>query len=193
MVKIVDVLLGRTKPIQANLDNLFGLSGAFITLEASSSLVPSGEAGVCYKPMAGQPFVKTTEEIEGLLTVGGDPATVRQEPDQFGYHWIVLSGNDPQTLVTQCHMVNTSLAEEGYGPQLLCSVFGFGPKAAAGTASTYLVYLYKRGTFYPFVPLGGHERRDQEAELVLADVLGNDLKIEKEKERWMALWGLPVH
>jgi len=55
------------------------------------------------------------------------------------------------------------------------------------------VYLYKRGTFYPFVPLGGHERRDQEAELLLENVLGNDLKIEKEKERWMALWGLPVH
>jgi hypothetical protein len=192
-VKIVDVLLGRTKPIEANLDNLFGLPSAFITLEASEGLVPSGEAGVCYKPMAGQPFVKTTEEIEGLLSVGGDPATVRQESDSFGYHWIVLSGNDPQALVTQAHMVNTTLQEDGYGPQLLCSVFGFRPKSTAGSASVYLVYLYKRGSFYPFVPLAGHERRDLETELRLEVVLTNELKVEKEKERWMALWGLPVH
>ena len=192
-MKIFDVLLGRTKPIQANLDALFGLPSAFITLEASEALVPSGEAGVCYKPMAGQPFAKTTEEIEGLLAVGGDPAKVREETDQFGYHWVVLSSSDPQALVTQAHMVNTTLQEEGYGPQLLCSVFGFHPSGATGSATVYLVYLYKRGTFYPFVPLGGHERRDQETELRLEIVLGNDLRTEKEKERWMALWGLPVH
>ncbi|WP_423782934.1 PspA-associated protein PspAB [Ferrimicrobium acidiphilum] len=33
----------------------------------------------------------------------------------------------------------------------------------------YWVYLYKRGTFYPFVPVG-HERRDNERELSLKAV-----------------------
>jgi hypothetical protein len=101
---------------------------------------------------------------------------------------------DPQALVNQIHVVNSTLEEEGFGPQLLCSVFGFRPSAAgSASASVYVVYLYKRGTFYPFVPLSGREQRDVETELVLGNVLAEDLKIEKDKERWMALWELPIH
>jgi hypothetical protein len=213
-VKILDILAGRTRPAQANLDALFGLSTAFITLESSQSLVPSGEGGVCYKPAAGQPFTRTTDEMEGLLGLGGGPVKVREETDQYGFHWVVIGSgpgtaappsaadsglssdaDDPQALVNQVHVVNMTLEEDGFGPQLLCSVFGFRPAAAgAGTRATvYIVYLYKRGTFYPFIPLAGREQRDVATELVLADVLAEDLKIEKDKERWMALWNLPIH
>jgi hypothetical protein len=202
-MRILDILAGRTKPAQADLDALFGLSSAFITLEASQSLVPTGEAGVCYKPAAGQPFAQTAEEMESLLGLGGGPTKVREETDQYGFHWVVIGSAvgggepaaDPQELVNQVHLVNTTLQEQGFGPQLLCSVFGFRPKAAAAgsPATTYVVYLYKRGTFYPFVPLPGREQRDPETELVLSLAVAEDLKIEKDKANWMALWGLPVH
>ncbi|MGO8875548.1 MAG: PspA-associated protein PspAB [Acidimicrobiales bacterium] len=197
-MKILDILAGRTKPAQADLEALFGLPSAFITLEASESLVPTGEGGVCYKPAAGQPFAQTTEEMESLLGLGGGPIKVREETDQYGFHWVVIGSgsdtSDPQALVNQVHLVNTTLQEQGFGPQLLCSVFGFRPTSAAGTsATTYVVYLYKRGTFYPFVPLTGREQRAVETELRLGIVLAEDLKIEKDKANWMALWGLPVH
>jgi hypothetical protein len=210
-MKILDILAGRTRPAQANLDALFGLSTAFITLEASeSSLVPSGEAGVCYKPAAGQPFARTSEEMESLLGLAGGPIKVREETDQYGFHWVVIGSgpvtaasssglstdtDDPQALVNQIHVVNMTLEEDGFGPQLLCSVFGFRPAGAgpSARATVYLVYLYKRGTFYPFVPLPGREQRDVSTELLLGDVLAEDLKIEKDKERWMALWDLPIH
>ena len=55
------------------------------------------------------------------------------------------------------HFVNSTLEDHGYGPQLLCSVFAFHPASTAGGHGgddVYLVYLYKRGTFYPFVPTG---------------------------------------
>ncbi len=220
-MKILDILAGRTKPAQADLDALFGLSGAFITLEASESLVPSGEGGVCYKPAAGQVFAHTAQEMESLLGLGGGPTKVREETDQYGFHWVVLGqgaggaasasaggavdgagsapGDDPQALVNQVHLVNSTLQEQGFGPQLLCSVFGFRPATAAAAtagstrATAYIVYLYKRGTFYPFVPLPGREQRDVETELRLSIVLADDLKVEKDKANWMALWGLPVH
>jgi hypothetical protein len=195
-----DSLLGRTKPVEANLEALFGLPGAIITLQASQDLEPTNVAGVCYKPMAGQRFARTSEEMSELLGLAGsgDDAPggfVRQEEDKYGYHWVVVGSGDFQTLVNQIHVVNTTLEEDGYGPQLLCSVFGFRPSGAApgGEATVYLVYLYKRGTFYPFMPLGPGERRDVETELVLQVVLKDDLRIEPEKERWMPLWGLPVH
>src|SRR5208283_4820142 len=58
-VKLFDVLLGRTKPAQPNLDHLFGLPGAEITLEASAGLRPTGQAGVCFKTATGQQFAQT--------------------------------------------------------------------------------------------------------------------------------------
>ncbi|MHB1599652.1 MAG: PspA-associated protein PspAB [Acidimicrobiales bacterium] len=197
----LDALLGRTKPVQANLDRLFGLPGARITLEASEGLVPTGEAGVCFKPSAGQAFDATEREITGMLSggdgVAGVSAKLGEEADEYGYRWVVLGAADFDTLVTQAHFVNSTLQDHGYGPQLLCSVFGFVPASPPGSstpggpASTYLVYLYKRGSFYPFVPTGG-ERRDNEAELRLKVVLGDDLAIEADLDRWFPLWRLPV-
>jgi hypothetical protein len=203
-VRFFDILLGRTKPADANLDALFGLPGAVITLDASEGLEPSCRAGVCYKPSAGQPFVQTTKEFEQLLGLSAG-ASVSESTDQFGYHWVVISDPDFQALVNEVHVVNSTLDEQGYGPQLLCSVFGFRPKEEVtgggspspsgglqARATTYLVYLFKRGTFYPFIPLPGKESRDLESEMRLQQVLAEDLKIEADKERWMALWGLPV-
>jgi hypothetical protein len=202
-VRLFDVLLGRSKPVEANLDRLFGLPGAQVTLEASAGLRPSGEAGVCFKPAAGQPFAATATEIEQLLGLDKEVAHLHDENDSFGYRWIVLRSEDFEGLVNQVHLVNTTLKEHGYGPQLLCSVFGFEPipggaaDPSSGTGAmpaqgVYLVYLYKRGSFYPFVPLGD-ERRDNEAELRLKALLANDLMIEPDLERWFPLWGLPVH
>jgi hypothetical protein len=55
-----------------------------------------------------------------------------------------------------------------------------------------LVYLYKRGTFYPFAPIDeGRQQRDNALELQVKGVLSEDLKIEPELNRWMALWGAP--
>jgi hypothetical protein len=56
MGKRLDALMGRTKPIQANLDALFALPSAAITLQSAAGLTASGRAGVCYKPPTGQSF-----------------------------------------------------------------------------------------------------------------------------------------
>jgi hypothetical protein len=52
------------------------------------------------------------------------------------------------------------------------------------------VYLYKRGTFYPFAPLGA-ERRDNALELQVRGAVGADLKIEADLGRWFPVWGAP--
>ena len=67
-------------------------------------------------------------------------------------------------------------------------------KAGPGTvlASTaFLVYLFKRGTFYPFAP-EGHEKRDTEQELRLKSLIADDLVVEPDLDRWFPLWDLPV-
>jgi hypothetical protein len=108
---------------------------------------------------------------------------------------MVLGDPDPEDLVTDVHLVNSTLEQHGFGPQLLCSVFGFSDPGGSGETSDqrrcHLVYLYKRGTFYPFAPLEG-ERRDNELELQMRGALGSDLPIEPELARWFALWGIPL-
>ena len=58
---------------------------------------------------------------------------------------------------------------------------------SVGSAS---IYLYKRGTFYPFAPLSG-ERRDNALELQVKGVIGSDLKFEPDLSRWFPVWGAP--
>lgn len=85
--------------------------------------------------------------------------------------------------------MNTSLEINGFGPQLLCSLAGFRDDGGRRLA---LVYLYKRGSFYPFAPLpGAAERRDTALELQLRATLGDDLRIEPDLGRWFPVWGAP--
>ena len=194
-MRLFDVLLGRTRPKQAKLDALFGLSGAAITLEAALGMKPSGEAAVCFKPASSADFASTAEELTELLELAVREAgsTLRVTDDRFGYRWVVLGDPDLEDLVTSAHMANSTLEERGYGPQLLCSLFGFDAASSSGSGARrcYLVYLYKRGTFYPFAPLEG-ERRDNELELRVRGALGIELPIEPELGRWFALWGVPL-
>ncbi|HEX3461067.1 MAG TPA: hypothetical protein VHT49_09190 [Acidimicrobiales bacterium] len=202
---LLDTIRGRTKPVQANLDALFGLPSAAITLQSAAGMTLSGRAGVCYKPPTGQGFGDMQAEVMKLLDMEGD-CKLRTAEDKFGYHWVVVENPDLETLVTEIHLINSSLSDSGWGPQLLCSVFGVAKLAAdaaaadAGTApgpitvltsTGFLVYLFKRGTFYPFVP-DGKEHRDMEQELKLKSLVANDLAIEADLDRWFPLWELPV-
>ena len=42
----LDTLLGRSKPVQPNLDALFALPSAAVTLQAATGLVPTGSGSV---------------------------------------------------------------------------------------------------------------------------------------------------
>lgn len=214
-MKLFDALLGRTKPAQPDLERLFRLPGAAMQLQATYGLRPSGQAGVCYKAMAGGSFAATHAEFRQLLGLGdedGSPTSVHEQADSYGYTWVVIDDADFERLVNMVHVVNSSLEEKGYGPQLLCSVFAFvagaatapdaldeaaaGVEAPVGTWTSatpvYLVYLFKQGTFYPFVPTRG-EQRDLFGEDTLAKSLAEDLVIEKDLERRFPIWGVPVH
>ena len=192
---LFDSLLGRTKPVRANLDALFALPSAAVTLQASAGLVPSGRAGVCFKPPAGQPFEEVQKELEQVLATDGAPP-VKHVADRYGYRWILIDGAGIDDIVTRAHVVHSSLEDAGWSTQLLCSVFGFRPGDAddvpgAVSRPLYVVYLAKRGTFYPFAPTG-EEQRDSELELRIRSLVGSDLPMEDDLSRWFPLWDLPI-
>ncbi len=189
-MSFLDALFGRSKPKQANLDALFALPSAAVTLEAAGGFRPSGEGGVCFRPAAGEGFAAAEQELKGLLGLDAASATQLEErDDSYGYHWVVLRAGGLEDLVGDVHTVNATLEGRGFGPQLLCSVFGFRPQ---GDGQAFLlVYLYKRGTFYPFAP-AGKEQRDNELELRVRSLLEHELPVESDLTRWFPLWGAPV-
>jgi hypothetical protein len=186
----LDALLGRTKPAKPDLDQLFGLPAAALTLESAMGLAPTGEGAVCFRAAEGAAFSTMQDEVERLLASDGGPA--EQTRDDYGFTWLVCRHDptDAAGLVTELHAVNSSLEAAGFGSLLLCSVVGFRGQLGGSSRTVGLVYLYKRGTFYPFVPTGP-ERRDNALELQIRGVIGGDLKIEPDLSRWFPVWGAP--
>jgi PspAB-like protein len=189
----LDTLLGRTKPVQPKLDDLFGLPSAAVTLQAATGLTPTGSGSVCFRAVEGKTFKDVQDDVHELLDMdagkpgGGLPVEVTK--DTYGYTWIVSShmSDETQALVTDLHAVNSALVDNGFGPQLLCTLVAFRDSDERRLA---LVYLYKRGTFYPFAPLPG-ERRNNALELEVKGALGDDLKFEQDLSRWFPVWGAP--
>ena len=186
----LDAILGRSKQVKPNLDQLFAVPSAAITLEVSGGFKPTGVGSVCYRANEGAAFATMQNEVQRLLDADGGPAVERVN-DEFGFTWLVCrqQPEDLSELVTELHAVNRALEEAGFGGSLLCSLVVFENEEGRRLG---LVYLYKQGTFYPFAPApGGGERRDNALELQVRGLLANDLTIEPDLQRWMAVWGAP--
>ena len=183
----MDAVLGRRKPARPNLDALFALPSAAITLQVEMDIMPTGRGSVGFRAPEGRAFADVATEVQALLDADGGP-NVELVADEHGFDWMVVSTDPPDVpaLVTDLHAVNSSLVNAGFGPQLLCSIVGFTDPAGRPLA---MVYLYKRGTFYPFVPQG--EQRDNVLELQMRDRLTGELPIEERMENWFAVWGAP--
>ncbi|MFD7917895.1 hypothetical protein ACFV3R_01465 [Streptomyces sp. NPDC059740] len=183
---LLDALLGRSKPVRPDLDRLFALPAAAVTLEAAAGFRPTGYGSVCFAGGEGAGFARMEEEAGALLT--GSPEFRR---DDYGYTWLLTrhDSEDVAGLVNDLHAANVTLQDGGFAPQLLCSLVGF---RDAHSRSLAMVYLYKRGTFYPFAPQpGGGERRDNGLELQARALLADDLRIEEDLSRWFPVWGAP--
>jgi hypothetical protein len=184
-----DALTGRTRPKQADLDSLFLIPSAAITLQTAAGYTPTGSGSVCYRAPEGAAYQQTQDDVVALLRDDADKPDVSVHRDDFGFTWLVVDrvDDDIAGLCTGLHAVNTALEEQGFASGLLCSLVPF--RDASGR-SFGLVYLYKQGTFYAFAPTGP-QTRDNLLELQVRDTLAGELPMEQDLQRWLALWGAP--
>ncbi|MEP6759809.1 MAG: hypothetical protein ABJA93_00395 [Sporichthyaceae bacterium] len=184
----LDRALGRSKPAAPDLDQLFAVPDAALTLESGIGVHPTGLGSVSFRAAEGGAFASLTDDVQALLDADEGPK-VERSVDQFGYTWVLVrrEPDDMPGLVTDLHAINSSLQDHGFGPSLLCSLIGFRTLAAAPFG---LVYLYKRGTFYPFAPTT-EQQRDNALELQVRGLLSNDLRVEPDLARWFPVWGAP--
>jgi hypothetical protein len=189
-VGLRDILFGRKKLAGPARERLFALTTAAITLQTECNLKTAGAGGICFKALSAGEFAQAASDVEQLLdSVAAESGSkLERSEDSFGFSWIVVRDPDLEDQVTDVHAVAQGLEEKGFGEQLLAAMFRFD----GGKNPVYLVYGYKQGSFWPFVPTGKEQERDNAEELDLKAKLEHELPIEQDLTRWFGLFGAPL-
>ena len=169
----------------ADPDDLFGMSTAYLTMEADLGYDSADIGALCFSGVDSRSFRDAVDEVEAILEAGREETGTEFSvtSDDHGYHWVVLEDDNPEDLITSMHFAADTFIEHGYGSRLLAAVFAY--EDHDGPA--YWIYSFRRGAFYPFAPRPGRER-DSSAEFTLESTLDGELEIEREKEYWYPLW-----
>jgi hypothetical protein len=185
-----DVLFGKKKLAGPARERLFALTTAAVTLQTELGLRTAGAGAICFKPLSAGDFVRAENELQQLLdgVAAESGSRLERREDSFGYTWIVVRDPDLEDQVTTVHAVASGLEEQGFGPQLLAAVFKF----EGGKHPVYWIYGYKRGTFWPFVPTGEKQERDNAEELELKAKLEPELPVEQDLTRWFGVFDAPL-
>ena len=187
---LTDVLFGRKKLKEPARDRIFALATAQVTLDVELGLKPAGVAAVCFKPLAAGEFVRAENEIQSLLDAVAQECNskVDRREDTYGFQWIVIRDPEFEDLVNAVHLVGDELESRGFGAQLLAAAFRFD----GGKHPVYWIYGYKRGAFWPFVPTGQGQERDNATELELKAKLDPELPIEPDVSVWFGVYDAPI-
>jgi len=169
----------------ADPEDLFGMSTAYMTMEADLGFEPADAAALCFADVDSTDFEDAVENVETILEAGEVETGTNAEftTDDHGYEWVVLADDDPEDLVTSIHFAADEFIERGYGSRLLAALFAFEKDGQRA----YWVYSFRRGKYYPFAPKGDHDRHSQ-TEIKLQSVLDGELAVEPDKEYWYPLW-----
>jgi hypothetical protein len=185
-----DVLFGRKQLKGPRDDRLFALATAAVTLESELGLTTEGVGAVTFKPLSSGDFTRVDNDIEALSKEAGRSAggEVERKTDTYGFDWMIIRDPDLEDQITSVHAVAQEMTDQGFGDRLLAAPFRF----KGGEHPVYWIYGFKTGTFWPFVPTGNGQERDNATELELQAKLGPELPVEPDLTRWLALFDAPL-
>ena len=166
----------------ADPDDLFQLTAASITMDVDLDYEPGETGGLVFSAIDSTDFRSALSDVAAVLE--GDGWSSVHE-DDHGSTWAVATRESFEELVADLYVAADTLEERGYGNRLLAAVFHFEP-AADGT-DVYWVYSFRRGSFYPFAPVGTADREDS-LEVKLQSVMDDELDVEEDSAYWYPLW-----
>jgi PspAB-like protein len=189
-VGLTDVLFGRKKLKEPAGDRLFAITTAAVTLDTDCGIKPAGVGAIVFKPLSAGEFTQVEQDVEQLLqsVAAGAGSTLERKKDSFGFEWVVIRDPDLEDQVTAVHAVAEEFQSRGFGGQLLAAAFRF----EGGEHPVYWIYGFKTGTFWPFVPTGKDQERDNAKELELKAKLEPELPVEQDLTRWLGLFDAPI-
>jgi hypothetical protein len=173
-------------------DVLFSLSSAYLTIESKLGLKNSGRCALSLKTISGMYFNEMKDDIKRFLDISKTDfeLTYRTVIDSYGYLWVILEGKRMEDLLAGISAVGDTVDEKGFSDQLLAAIFEFTDDR---NRKEYLIYNYKRNTFYPFVPLDNDKKsRNTEEEMKIMATIGDEVPLERDMTLWYPLWDLPL-
>ena len=173
-------------------DVIFSLSSAYLTIESKMGLKNSGRCALSLKSISGMYFNEMKDDIKRFLDISKTDfeLTYRTVIDSYGYLWVILEGKKMEDLLAGISAVGDTVDEKGFSDQLLAAIFEFTDDR---NRKEYLIYNYKRNTFYPFVPLdNGKKSRNTEEEMKIMATIGDEVPLERDMTLWYPLWDLPL-
>jgi hypothetical protein len=184
-----DALFGKKKLSEPKDDRLFSLTTAAVTLQVELGLKTAGAGAIAFKPQSSGEFRSAFDDVDQLLEAVAQQcgSQVERKTDDYGYDWIVVHDPELEDLVATAHTLASELTAKGFGSQLLAAIFRFD----GYERPIYFIYGFKRGAWWPFIPLG-ESKRDNAKELELKAQLEKELPIEQDLTRWLALFDAPV-
>jgi hypothetical protein len=173
---------------------LVALSTAAVTLDTECSLKTAGDSALIFKPMSAGEFTSTENDAEELLrsVARGSGSEIDRKTDSFGFEWVIVHDDQLDDQVAGVHALASELEEHGFGGQLLAAAFRFEGSAFSSGHPVYWIYGFKTGTWWPFIPTGEKQQRDNAQELKLKAKLEKELPIEPDLSKWLALFDAPI-
>jgi PspA associated protein B len=165
-----------------------------VTLDTECSLKPAGVGAVVFKPLSAGEFGQADQDSEELLQGIAQSAGSKldRKTDTFGFEWVIVHDDDLEDQVTGVHAVASELEDRGFGGQLLAAAFRFEGGTTGGGSPVYWIYGFKTGTWWPFVPTGAKQQRDNSRELELKAKLEPELPVEPDLSKWLGLFDAPI-
>ena len=187
---LTDVLFGRKKLKGPARDRLFALTTSAVSLDIECGLKPAGAGALVFKPLSAGDFARVESDVEQLLqnVAAENGSKLERKTDSFGFEWVIVRDSDLEDQVAGVYGAANGLTEQGFGSQLLAAAFRF----EGGGHPVYWIYGFKTGTFWPFVPTGNGQERDNARELELKAKLEPELPIEPDLTRWLGLFDAPI-
>lgn len=181
---LFDSIFGRTKITPGKTDQLFALSTASLDIEAKLDSRYGQVAAIVLRAVDNSAYETIEKDVHDLLAIGGKDlkVTARMVSDTIGFRWIIMEGPSLEDAINGLHMTADMVKQAGYADSLLAAMFRF--------ADWYLIYSYRRATFYPFMPERARTRNESR-EFRIRQTLVNALPMEKDPERWYPLWDPP--
>jgi hypothetical protein len=194
LTRFGDILFGRKKLQEPAADRLFALSTAAVSLDTECSLKPAGDSALIFKPLSAGEFASTENDAEELLrgVAHGSGSTIDRKTDSFGFEWVIVRDPDLDDQVAGVHALASELEQHGFGGQLLAAAFRFEGGAFGPGHPVYWIYGFKTGTWWPFIPTGEKQTRDNAQELELKAKLEPELPIEPDLSKWLGLFDAPI-
>jgi hypothetical protein len=169
-----------------------------VTLQTECSLTPAGAAALIFKPLSAGEFTSTANDAEELLRgVAKDQgSSIDRKTDSFGFEWVIVRDPQLEDQVAGVHALASELDDHGFGGQLLAAAFKFDGSAfgsvSGGGHPVYWIYGFKTGTWWPFIPTGEKQERDNAQELELKAKLEKELPVEQDLSKWLGLFDAPI-